>query len=251
MHYLTGMALDQVFARYDGTNTGWYLSDNLGSIRLLVTTAGTILDQLTYDSYGNNLTETSPASGDRFKYTAREWDAEIGQYYYRARNYSPFDGRFTSQDPLGFAGRDMDLYRYVSNSPTILVDPTGLDRTVCHFVHCWIRVDAYDNAGNNNGYVYLHFSPSGYEVLGTPVYPEWFCFSTIRSTPAQDQQLVELWRELEKQLMKDGWRQPALQWGPVTNCWLPVLLLHHFPDVPVPQRPELSGESWLQKYRGK
>jgi YD repeat-containing protein len=74
MRYLTGQDLDQLYARYDGTNSAFYLGDNLGSVRLLVNVSGTVLDQLTYNSYGNILTETNSANGDRFKYIKNDFD---------------------------------------------------------------------------------------------------------------------------------------------------------------------------------
>ncbi|MDD4976742.1 MAG: hypothetical protein PHY93_20470 [Bacteriovorax sp.] len=37
----------------------------------------------------------------------------------------PQTGRFTSKDPIGFNGGDINLYRYVKNQPTILTDPSG------------------------------------------------------------------------------------------------------------------------------
>jgi hypothetical protein len=40
--------------------------------------------------------------------------------------YDPTVGRFITEDPIGFAGRDTNLYRYVGNSPTNATDPTGL-----------------------------------------------------------------------------------------------------------------------------
>jgi RHS repeat-associated protein len=127
--YLYGQALDQLFARVDaaGSNTVWHLSDRLGSVRQLVTPDGTVLDALTYDSYGNILDETNPENGDRFKYTGREYDPILGMYYYRARYYAPGIGSFTSEDPLGFAGGDTNPYRYVHNRPTNAIDPTGRD----------------------------------------------------------------------------------------------------------------------------
>jgi RHS repeat-associated protein len=121
--YLYGKAADALFARFDGTNTTWYLTDRLGSIRQLAKTDGTILDTITYDSYGTVLNETG--SGDRFKYTGREYDAELAIYYFRARYYGPAVGRFLSEDPLGFGAGDSDLYRYVHNHPTDFVDPSG------------------------------------------------------------------------------------------------------------------------------
>jgi RHS repeat-associated protein len=125
VRYLTGQALDSLYARFDGTNTGWYLDDTLGSVRQVVNTSGTVLDALTYDSYGQILSESNSSNGDRFTYTSREWDSEIGQYYYRARNYNASKGRFISQDPEGFGAHDLDLYRYVANRPQQFQDPSG------------------------------------------------------------------------------------------------------------------------------
>jgi RHS repeat-associated protein len=105
----------------------WYLTDKLGSVRENVNSSGSVIDSITYDTYGNILAETAPSSGDRFKYTSREWDSEIGQYFYRARYYSPGIGRFESEDPIGFNGGDPNFYRYVFNSVTSLIDPRGLD----------------------------------------------------------------------------------------------------------------------------
>jgi hypothetical protein len=47
-------------------------------------------------------------------------------YYYRARYYAPGVGCFVSEDPLGFAGGETNLYRYAQNNPANLTDPTGL-----------------------------------------------------------------------------------------------------------------------------
>jgi hypothetical protein len=53
--------------------------------------------------------------------------------YYRARYYHPGLQRFISEDPIGFVGGDVNLYRYVWDSPTNYIDPLGygvLDRGV-------------------------------------------------------------------------------------------------------------------------
>jgi RHS repeat-associated protein len=125
MLYLSGSAVDSLYARFNGTTTSWYLTDNIGSVRKIVNTTGTTLDALTYDSYGNVLSETSPTNGDRFKYTRRELDSEIGLQYNRARSYSAVVGRWTRQDPLGFPAGDFNLYRYVANQPLLYVDALG------------------------------------------------------------------------------------------------------------------------------
>lgn len=42
-----------------------------------------------------------------------------------ARNYSPDTGRFLSEDPIRFYGKDFNLYRYVGNNPVNNIDPSG------------------------------------------------------------------------------------------------------------------------------
>ena len=53
-----------------------------------------MLDHIVYDSFGNIVTETDAANGDRFKFAGMQYDATTGQYYDHARWYSPAIGRF-------------------------------------------------------------------------------------------------------------------------------------------------------------
>jgi len=39
--------------------------------------------------------------------------------------FSPALGRFTTSDPIGFSGGDINLYRYVGNKSVSLIDPSG------------------------------------------------------------------------------------------------------------------------------
>lgn len=124
--YLLGAGSDELLARHrPSEGTAWYLTDRLGTVRDLADASGAIADHLDYDSFGVVVLETSPAFGDRFRFTGRELDSETGLYYYRARYYDPRLGRFTSEDPLSFAAGDPNLYRYVGNSPLIFTDPSG------------------------------------------------------------------------------------------------------------------------------
>ncbi len=124
--YLYGPGIDELFARVSASGTAqWYLPDRLGSVRQIANANATIADTLTYDSFGQILTETNPANGDRFKFTAREHSSLLGHYFYRARFYDPRVGRFTEVDPIGFCAGDQNLYRYVRNDPVQYTDPTG------------------------------------------------------------------------------------------------------------------------------
>ena len=57
-------------------------------------------------------------------FTWREYDREVSLSYHRARYYSPQLGRFLQTDPLWITD-DLNLYRYVKNSPLTLVDRDG------------------------------------------------------------------------------------------------------------------------------
>jgi RHS repeat-associated protein len=129
--YLRGDQIDQLIARVVTSGStpaaSWYLADRLGSIRNITDANGNTIDTITYDGFGNVTNETNASAGDRWKFTGREFDSETGLQYNRARDYNAADGRWTSQDPLGFGAGDGNLYRYVRNWPINATDPRGLD----------------------------------------------------------------------------------------------------------------------------
>jgi RHS repeat-associated protein len=126
--YLRGDAVDQLFARVGSDQVAaWYLTDNLGSVRKIITSSGTVLDSLTYDAYGNILPgETNSAARGRYAWTGREYDPTTSLQYNRARYYDPESGRWISQDPLQFSAGDSNLYRYVGNNPISYQDSSGM-----------------------------------------------------------------------------------------------------------------------------
>jgi RHS repeat-associated protein len=101
------------------------LKDALGSTIALVDVNGNIQTSYTYDPYGGT-SVTGTSNGNEFQYTGRENEGN-GLYFYRARYYSPLLGRFISEDPLGFAGDDDNLYAYAFDAPTDFIDPLGTD----------------------------------------------------------------------------------------------------------------------------
>jgi len=114
----------------------WLLADHQGTIRDAADSAGTLRKHVDYDSFGKITGEqfysesgTAIASNHAeavdqlFYYTGQEWDSNTELYNYNARWYDPGTGRFLSEDPID---ADVNLYRYVGNSPLNGTDPTGL-----------------------------------------------------------------------------------------------------------------------------
>ena len=103
----------------------WAIADHQGSVRLLMDNQGNVVNNITYDSFGNVTVETNAGNSFRFTYTGRELDTETGNYFYRTRFLDPLTGRFIQEDKIGFEGGDTNLSRYVNNSPLIYTDPSG------------------------------------------------------------------------------------------------------------------------------
>jgi RHS repeat-associated protein len=123
--YLDGLAVDQILGHTNSSgSTEWYLTDQLGSVVAIASTSA-VLDQITYDPFGNIATQTNATDAVRFGFAGMEYDSTTGLYYDHARYYDAVIGRFTSQDPKSFAAGDTNLYRYVGNEPTCSADPTG------------------------------------------------------------------------------------------------------------------------------
>jgi RHS repeat-associated protein len=103
--YLLGTGQDTMLARWlPSGGLGWYLTDAVGTVRDITDGAGlVIVNHIEYDSFGQVLSQSNPAAGDRFLFTGREYDPILALYYYRARYYDPASGRFISQDPLRLA----------------------------------------------------------------------------------------------------------------------------------------------------
>lgn len=116
----------------------FYLKDALGTITDVLNVSGQLVQKYSYAVYGQivNVQDgsgaditSSPALTTSYTFTGREWDAEMGMYYYRARYYDPATGRFLQRDPkpgrveLPISVVNRNAYAY--NNPAAFVDPKG------------------------------------------------------------------------------------------------------------------------------
>jgi RHS repeat-associated protein len=102
------------------------VADHLGSPRRVVNTeTGAIVQRLDYDEFGRVLLDTNPGF-QPFGFAGGLYDPATGLTRYGARDYDAETGRWTTKDPLLFAGLDGNLYRYAGGDPVNLADLTGL-----------------------------------------------------------------------------------------------------------------------------
>jgi RHS repeat-associated protein len=107
------------------------ISDHLGSPRLVIdTNTNTLVQRLEYDEFGNIVTDTKPGF-QPFGFAGGLYDQHTKLTRFGARDYDAETGRWTVKDPIRFAGRDANLYRYVLNDPVNWLDPNGLKTYRC------------------------------------------------------------------------------------------------------------------------
>lgn len=130
---LYGLQADEILKRNNNGAEQFFMQDRQNSTLLVTGPKGDVLEQYRYDAFGTPEI-FDPQGGpleesqinNRFLFTGREWVPRFGFYEYRARAYHPGLGRFMSEDPLGFAGGDANLFRYCGNDPVNFYDDSGL-----------------------------------------------------------------------------------------------------------------------------
>lgn len=107
----------------------YQLANHLGSSSLELDETAAIISYEEYYPFGGTSYQAgrsiTEVSQKLYRYTGKERDEETGFYYYGARYYAPWLGRWISCDPAGLVDGS-NVYRYVKNSPINTTDPTGM-----------------------------------------------------------------------------------------------------------------------------
>ncbi len=131
--YLYGNNIDEALQMSRKGTAYYYHTNHLGSTMGLSDTKGNVVERVEYDVYGmptfmdadGNVLEAS-AMSNNILFTGREYDAETGDYFFRARSMHPMVGRFMQKDPLGYVD-GMNDYAYCLNNSIYFIDPFGTD----------------------------------------------------------------------------------------------------------------------------
>lgn len=132
----------------------YQLGDNLGSSRTELDDQGSPISYEEYHPYGSTALwmarGAAAVSTKRYRYTGKEKDEETGLYYYGARYYACWLGRWTCPDPGG-AKDGPNLYMYVRGNPVRLLDPNGqegkeksTEQIAADQIRAVVQMDPYD-----------------------------------------------------------------------------------------------------------
>jgi RHS repeat-associated protein len=135
LRYTWGAGTDDLVAITTAAGAHYYVTtDKLGSVRSIAKRDGTWQLSQRFDPYGRLIVRDTAMTYTlgvklRYGWTGREWDAETGFSYHRARYFDPESRRWTQEDPIGYAG-GMNVYAYVGGSPMEATDPSGLESSL-------------------------------------------------------------------------------------------------------------------------
>ncbi|MHC4648903.1 MAG: RHS repeat domain-containing protein, partial [Planctomycetota bacterium] len=124
--FVYGPGIDEPICMIDAADANkvyYYHFDGLGSVIALSDANSEIVERYSYDVFGEP-NRTSDVNNP-YLFTGRRYDPETGLYYYRARYYDCYTGRFLQPDPMGYYD-SMNLYQYCWTNPTNWIDPWGL-----------------------------------------------------------------------------------------------------------------------------
>jgi RHS repeat-associated protein len=105
----------------------YQFGNHLGSASLELDEQAQIISYEEYSPYGSSTYQavrSQTETAKRYRYTGKERDEETGLYYYGARYYAAWLGRWSSYDPV-FSNSRTNLYVYADCRPVILFDPNG------------------------------------------------------------------------------------------------------------------------------
>jgi RHS repeat-associated protein len=109
-----------------GASRYYVATDATGSPRVIADPTGAVVRRRRWDAFGNLVEDTAPGFHVALGFAGGLDDAATGLVRFGLRDYEPASGRWTSRDPVLFAGAQGNLYAYVRNHPVGSADPSGL-----------------------------------------------------------------------------------------------------------------------------
>ena len=103
----------------------FYQNDHLGTPQKLVAQNGTVVWSAHYSAFGEATVEIKAVTNN-LRFPGQYYDEETGLHYNWFRYYDGEQGRYLKKDPIGFSGKEVNLYLYSKDNPIRVLDPLGL-----------------------------------------------------------------------------------------------------------------------------
>ncbi|MDR0608585.1 MAG: toxin C-terminal domain-containing protein [Planctomycetaceae bacterium] len=124
--------IDDLVCREQNGQRFYSLPDPNWNVVATANPMGVVQERINYSAFGNptfhepDMTQkTASDFAWNRTFTGQTYDTRTGIMHYRRRDYDPAMGRFINRDPIDYDAEDVNLYRYVNNSPIIHQDPMG------------------------------------------------------------------------------------------------------------------------------
>jgi RHS repeat-associated protein len=116
--------------RLDNQQTSFLHNDHLGSLSIVTSLSGDIIQEIDYAPFGEKINQfiAHAAQGIDYAYTGQLFDEWAELTYLNSRYYNPKIGRFISTDTIVSEIHNTQAwnrYSYVQNNPLRYIDPSG------------------------------------------------------------------------------------------------------------------------------
>ena len=119
----------RIYKTSSGYEARYFISDHLGSTRLVASANGTVSEQNDYMTYGERHSNSAlAASTNPYLYNGKESQKDFGINYIDSEaRFQRLDGAFNSIDPLCEKKPYISPYVYCGSNPIARIDTNGLD----------------------------------------------------------------------------------------------------------------------------
>ena len=106
----------------------WYHPDYIGNVEFVSDRTGQPYQHFYYAPFGDPMVSQHVGTGSfnsAFRFNAKEYDEETGNYYYGARYYEPKSSVWMGVDALATSYPGMNPYNFTMGNPIMAIDPDG------------------------------------------------------------------------------------------------------------------------------